>query len=528
MNPRILKTALDRAEARAAELSGDEIPDRELARRFVATRDETAFRWIVHRHGGLVWNVCRRSLANANDADDAFQAVFLVLIQSKAKLLGIQSLAAWLHGIAVRVCLKARRSAMRTRLRDQKAAQPEGTVATEPDWNELHAAVHEEVQRLPEALRTAFVLCELEGVRQPEAANRLGWKLGTLSGRLTRARQALMKRLTSRGLAPGLAIAASGGLLPEALAARLHTVFAFGVGDGISIPSTVLTLARAATEVGMGRSKILIAAGALALGLFGGTAWLATADGQAPGGIPGGPGAGGPPGSGTIPLGGPPGVTPGVTVGPPGGVSAPAAKAPEIEYRTEPVPNDSKEFTKLLNDMQKQGWEYMHPVTLVRGQVQDVSVLVFKKGPPKPVAVPSGGMGSGPMGPGSGSGGFGGPSGGIPSRRPGTADGSEGVGGMLPPISTEPGLKSEVQTIKLEYSQSKLVVSSILGFYPECQATAISDKSFLLKCQNREEDKAVMKLVQEIEKVNAEEEAVRVRREEAKLRKEELRKSPGK
>ena len=204
MSRSLLQLVLRHAEAFAS--GPDAEADCELLSRFTQTRDERAFEELLRRHGPMVWAVCRQSLPDHADAEDAFQATFLALIRSANSVRGRGKIAGWLHGVAVRVAQKVKRSAVRRRQREERAASGEADRPV-PDtkWDALLAAVHEEVQRLPDAMRMAFVLCELEGVRQPDAAAQLGCKPSTLTSRLTRARQLLIERLSSRGLAPAVA-----------------------------------------------------------------------------------------------------------------------------------------------------------------------------------------------------------------------------------------------------------------------------------------------------------------------------------
>src|SRR5579883_1814388 len=208
MTPRPLDAVLRHAAASAGGGPGRDLADADLLRRFAAGGDEPAFAEIVRRYGPLVWGVCRNMLPHDADAEDAFQATFVVLVRSAGTVRG--GLGPWLHGVAVRVALKARRAAARRRCRERAAAAPDRRPAAAPEWAELLAAVHEEVARLPDPLRAAFVACGLEGLRQQDAAARLGWKLGTLTGRLTRARQRLAARLAGRGLTAGVAAGAVG------------------------------------------------------------------------------------------------------------------------------------------------------------------------------------------------------------------------------------------------------------------------------------------------------------------------------
>ena len=200
--------------------------DAELLVRFVTARDGEAFAALVGRHGPLVWGVCRRLLADPRDAEDAFQAAFLVLARRATAVRPPEALAAWLHGVARRVALKARAAAARRRPR-----QPEALAGDPPDRRpdpldqltarELLAVIDEEVRRLPAAYRLPVVLCYLEGRTQGEAARLLGWTPGSLRGRLDRGRARLQARLTRRGLAPPAALLAAGlgaGEIPAALA----------------------------------------------------------------------------------------------------------------------------------------------------------------------------------------------------------------------------------------------------------------------------------------------------------------------
>jgi RNA polymerase sigma factor (sigma-70 family) len=209
----------------AASHDTKERTDRQLLHDFVARRSEAAFTALVRRYGPLVLRVCRQVLHHAQDAEDAFQAAFLVLARQAASIRQGEALASWLHQVAFHVASKARRSAARRRGHESRV-QPmtPRTAAHEPSWHEVQEVLHEEIQRLPEKLRAPFVLCVLEGKSRPEAARQLGWKEGTVSSRLARARQRLQRQLTRRGLtlsavlaAAALAENASQASLPAAL-----------------------------------------------------------------------------------------------------------------------------------------------------------------------------------------------------------------------------------------------------------------------------------------------------------------------
>lgn len=220
--------------------------DRELVRVFAATRDEAAFAEIVRRHGPMVLAACRRVLADAPDADDAFQAVFLVLARRAASLGRPDRLGGWLHGVAVRVSRRARAAAARRRAKEQPMSDVAAPAAADPLWADARPVLDEEIGRLPEKLRAALVLCELEGAGRAEAAERLGVPEGTVSSRLARAKAALRARLVRRGLAPTLA--GVGVILAQARAAAVPPALfdaAVGAAGGPAAGAGVVSAAAA-------------------------------------------------------------------------------------------------------------------------------------------------------------------------------------------------------------------------------------------------------------------------------------------
>jgi RNA polymerase sigma factor (sigma-70 family) len=182
----------------------------ELLERFVGGRDEAAFEALMARHGPMVLGVCRQLLPDPNDVDDAFQATFLVLVRRAGTLRRCDLLGNWLYGVAHRVAMRSRALAARRLARtphgpdlvDQLPAdrghrdghESSGLDAESSPW------LHEAVRELPEKYRVPVVLCYFEGLKHEEAAARLGWPLGTVKGRLARARDLLRRRLTRRGL----------------------------------------------------------------------------------------------------------------------------------------------------------------------------------------------------------------------------------------------------------------------------------------------------------------------------------------
>jgi RNA polymerase sigma factor (sigma-70 family) len=208
------------------------LSEAELLERFVTHRDDAAFEALMTRYGPMVLGVCRQLLHDPNDVDDAFQATFLVLVRKAGTLRRCDLLGNWLYGVAYRVATRAR--VMASRRTDRVAAfQRHTTGGCEPADNrisngsedfELKPRLHEEVHRLPEKYRVPIVLCYFEGLTHEEAAAQLGCPLGTVKGRLSRARDLLHRRLTRRGvtlsgatLASDLAIRGVDAAVPPAL-----------------------------------------------------------------------------------------------------------------------------------------------------------------------------------------------------------------------------------------------------------------------------------------------------------------------
>jgi RNA polymerase sigma factor (sigma-70 family) len=201
--------------------SARELSDRQLLEQFAARKDEAAFEALLRRHGRLVWSVCRNVLRHDQDAEDAFQATFLVLARRAASIRKSEALASWLHGVAYRVALKARRSAARRRSHEREAPRSEPSQPIgESAWRDLQAALDEEVQGLPERLRGPFVLCCLEGKGPSYAAAELGWKVSTVHTRVSEARQELLRRLARRGVSLSATLCAV-DLFRESAAAAL-------------------------------------------------------------------------------------------------------------------------------------------------------------------------------------------------------------------------------------------------------------------------------------------------------------------
>ncbi len=188
------------------------LPDAHLLERYMTGGNdaaEAAFATLVQRHGRMVWRVCLRVLGETHQAEDAFQATFLVLAQQARSVRRRESLASWLHGVAYRVASCSRSAGSRRKRHEERYAQCRvGTFPGErAETAELARIVHEELSRLPERLRAPIVLCDLEEVSHEQAALRLGWPVGTVKSRLSRGRDKLRSRMVRRGLAPSLALA---------------------------------------------------------------------------------------------------------------------------------------------------------------------------------------------------------------------------------------------------------------------------------------------------------------------------------
>jgi RNA polymerase sigma factor (sigma-70 family) len=261
--------------------------DRQLLDDFAARHDETAFAGLVARHGPMVLRVCRRVLGHEHDAEDAFQAAFLVLARHVGSIQKRDALASWLHGVAYRTAMRGKRSAARRRKHELRAEQRklpgaatrQLTLLGSPTWDDVQAVLDEEIQRLPDAYRAAFVLCVLEGKSGPQAAAELGVKPGTASSRLMRARRRLQQRLARRGiqlaaLLAAVSVAESAGRaeVPAMLArqvARSGVLTAAGDATSAAVPSHIAALAAGVSRAMLfTRAKIagvlLLAAGILA------------------------------------------------------------------------------------------------------------------------------------------------------------------------------------------------------------------------------------------------------------------------
>jgi RNA polymerase sigma factor (sigma-70 family) len=181
--------------------------DSELLDCFVKERDSAAFRNLVSRHGPAVRQVCRGVLQDPHEAEDAFQATFLVLIRKAPSIQYAESLGGWLRGVAYRTAVRSRRRAVRRRVLERTLADiPPGGHSHQELAPELRQLIREELDRLPDAYREPLTLCYLEGLTHHEAASRLGWPVGTVKVRLVRGRRLMRERLDRRGAGLGAGI----------------------------------------------------------------------------------------------------------------------------------------------------------------------------------------------------------------------------------------------------------------------------------------------------------------------------------
>lgn len=199
--------------------------DRQLLERFLCQQDESAFAVLMNRHGPMVLGVCQRFLRQSHDIEDVFQATFLALARQASSIRNQESLGCWLHSVARRLATKLRASALRRPLVDRR---PPRRTCAEPSFEaaarELQEVLDDELQRLPDKYRLPLVLCYLEGRTHEEAARELGWPVGTVKGRLARARDLLRGRLTRRGLtlsAEALATFLASATVPAAVPTTL-------------------------------------------------------------------------------------------------------------------------------------------------------------------------------------------------------------------------------------------------------------------------------------------------------------------
>lgn len=228
-----------------------ELTDGQLLECFIEHREEAAFAALVKRHGPMVWGVCHR-LLNHHDAEDAFQASFLVLFRKAASIKPRVMVANWLYGVAHQAALHARRTVNRRMAREKQVTEmPEPAAAEQDLWDDLRPLLDQELSRLPDKYRAVLVLCDLEGKTRTEAARQLACPEGTVAGRLARARTMLAKRLARHVLA------VSGGTLAAVLTEKALSA---GVPSSVVSSTIKATTLVAAGQAAAGAISVKVAA----------------------------------------------------------------------------------------------------------------------------------------------------------------------------------------------------------------------------------------------------------------------------
>jgi RNA polymerase sigma-70 factor (ECF subfamily) len=245
--------------------------DNDLLRRFITNDDEAAFAELVRRHGPVVLGVARRMLGDTPDAEDIFQAVFLVLARKASRITRPELLGNWLYGVAYRTALRGRTVAARRRARERPLMDTSSKQNT-PDffWTDLRPVLDEEVNRLPDRYRAAFVLCHVEGRTAAEAMRVLNCPEGTVLSRTAWARNRLRSRLTRRGIVPSAALFAAllsrdvlaADVSPVRVSVTVKSALAFAAGDITgAVPAGVAALAESVSgAISMVKFKFMTAA----------------------------------------------------------------------------------------------------------------------------------------------------------------------------------------------------------------------------------------------------------------------------
>jgi RNA polymerase sigma-70 factor (ECF subfamily) len=269
--------------------------DGQLLECFRARRDEVAFEILVRRHGPMVFGVCRRLLATEQDAEDAFQATFLVLAHKAASVVPPELVGNWLHGVAHRTAMKMQVASARRRGKERQVqVMPDQAAELEDVWHDVQPLLDRELGHLPGKYRASVVLCDLEGRSRREAAQQLGIPEGTLSSRLATARKMLARRLARRGVGLGagsLALvlsqkAASAGVPAALVEATVKAAPLFAAGQ---VPTGVVSAHVVALTEGVLKGILLTkfkvaAVLVLALGVFGaGVGLVVSRTGATPG-----------------------------------------------------------------------------------------------------------------------------------------------------------------------------------------------------------------------------------------------------
>ena len=270
---------------RTLSAPGVGLADGELLARFVSSRDEAAFEVLVRRHGPMVLSVCRRVLGHEQDAEDCFQAAFLVLTRKAGSVVKRNSVGGWLYRVAYHIALEARAAAERRRARERQVDQmPHPEVAPEEpqDWKPL---LERELAQLPDKYREAIVLCELEGLSRKEAASQLGLPEGTLSSRLAFARKKLATQLSRAGVTlPAGArvialseVAVSAPLPVPLVSSTVRAAMLLAAGEAAALATPAAVLMKGAMQTMFLQKLKVVTATAVVLAALGagGLAWRA-------------------------------------------------------------------------------------------------------------------------------------------------------------------------------------------------------------------------------------------------------------
>lgn len=269
--------------------SGSTLTDAQLLENFVVRRDEASFEVLVWRHGAMVLALCKRVLRDSHEAEDAFQATFLVFAKKAGSIGRGEVLAAWLYKVAYRIALRLRAAAARRSPTGEPTDElPAPEAVGDADWHDLKPVLDDEIARLPEKYRAPFVLCYLEGRTNEEAAAQLGCPKGTVLSRLARGRDRLRARLARRGVAltaTAFALTLSQNAASAALPVALVTPtvgaavpFAAGMVAVELVPAHIAALTEGALKT-MTLVKMKVASAVLALAVLGtGITWGARAD----------------------------------------------------------------------------------------------------------------------------------------------------------------------------------------------------------------------------------------------------------
>jgi RNA polymerase sigma factor (sigma-70 family) len=285
MSRSALAAGVRQLRAKLACQERSEERDEQLLHDFTTHRDDAAFAVLVRRHGPMVLRVCKRVLGQEQDAEDAFQATFLILASKAATLRRKSALASWLYGTAYRIALKSKQSAQRRRKHEVKAAvRPSIDPGDELLWREVRALLDAEIARLPDKYRSVFVLCCLEELSQAEAGRHLDLKEGTVANRLAEARKRLSQRLARRGVeltavlsAATLATSTSQALPAKLIATAIEAASATATGEGLEglVSASALGLVRSmATAIVVSKAKAATALLLTAILLAGAAVWI--------------------------------------------------------------------------------------------------------------------------------------------------------------------------------------------------------------------------------------------------------------